>query len=281
MKLTTKVLIHYVVNLAIILSTIAILILTFSLKSGKSKAMSTTVPFVTMLLVTLLSLTITTLSLANNHNNPWRCTLPVILSSLLLTIIGTLIVIFYNSFFDNDSKYWTIFGTYPWKSMLVILLAIPFTLIFIIVNLYTTKFSLISVSGNIASEWTIKNTFALFINKANIKHCKEFSYLITKNKILIIRFNLEDEAERLIVFDEDERNQKSQLVLKIENKINELSSLNITINGAIVYLSNILPKAKGKSSNIFLWKNNELFNNFKKLEGKGNILIADLLKELD
>lgn len=281
MKLTTKVLIHYIVNLAVILFTVGTLVVTFSLKSGRSSDASITIPFVSLLLATLLTLTISTLVLANDQSKPWRSVLPIILSSFLLTIMGTLIVVSYNNFFDNGSEYWTIFGAYPWQSLLMILLVIPYVLLFIVINIYTTKFSLISVSGDISSEWTIKNTYSLLRTKSEIKHCKDFSYLVSSDKLLVIRFNSEDIVERVIVFEEDERNAKTPLISKMEDKINELSSLNITINGSIVYLSNRLPNKIGNSSNIHLWKNKELFINFKNIEGKGNIIVKDIIKEIN
>lgn len=269
MNLSTKTLTHYIVNSIVTLITVAVLVISFSMRSGVSKTLDIVLPFIVSFSIFFISLIVTTIFLANKHSDPWKMILPVLLSSLLLSMISTLIIATYNKMFEG--YYGNAFSEVPWKSVGMILLVIPYSIVLVYINSFTTKFSMVSLSGNIADEWTIKSFFSLTMNNAKIIHGRNFSYIFNGSKILIVRFFMTDQIERLIVFEEDERNPKSEIVTKLENEIDKFKDLNITVKGSIVYLSNIIPNTRGTNESIFLLKNNNLFSSFKKLSKKDKI----------
>lgn len=271
MNLKTKASIHYILNTVAILLGVAAFVLLWSLKAGKPNGWDIGFPFVTMLIGTTVLFFITTIVLAKDQKKPWRAILPTILSSFLITIITTLIISMYNIFFAKDAKYWNTFSTRPWLSILMIVLAIPYTIIIAFTNIYTTKFLLISVSGDVATEWEIKNILPLISNKADIYHTNNFSYLYSNGKLFILKFVSEDISSRMIIFEDSDRLNKSQIVIDIENEIESFKGLDITIKTGLVYLSNELPSTSGNANGFILFKNKELFKIFGKTTSNSKI----------
>lgn len=271
MKITTKTLTHYIINASVILIAVGVLVLTWAMPAGIPKTWVASMPFITLLLISLITVITSSLVLANDKSKPHKVLLPSFISALVIATIGTIMIVTYHSTFDIEAGHNNLIINYPLKAVLCIILALSYTLMILIISIYITKFNLAAVSGDIATEWTIKNSFSLIKNKADIKHLKEFSYIYSEGKILVIRFITEEQDPRLIVFEEQERNLKTPIIIKIENEINRLRSSNANVVGAIILLSNILPKEIGKSKNIFLIKNKDLFEKYKNIKPLNNI----------
>lgn len=266
MQLKTKALIHYIINTTVILITVGALVLSPLAYQSTSELLDTFgISFGIMAAVALISLMLTTFIFANDHTKPLRILLPLFLSIILYALLAGIITSPYNTFFDG--VYSEAFSEKPWASIGMIILAIVFILLIMIINTFSTRFLLISMSGNRAAEWEISNYEALIYNKATIKHNNNFSYLYNNNKLIITRFITEDVIERTLIFEPDETTTKSNIVIEIEKETERVSSkLDIPVFGSITYLSNKLPELQGSRSKGFIvTKNNQLFSNFKKI----------------
>lgn len=269
MKIKTKALIHYIINSTVILITVGALVLFWSTNESMSKGWSASLPFLLILIISLLTYSISTLALANEQSSPFKMTLPVFISSMGMAVLGLLIVLPYISFFNGvDGSSWNAInpGHKTLMSIVMMFLAIPLAVIILLVNIYLTKFLLVSLSGDIASEWATKNFVSLIFTKSDIYHGEQFSYLYSEDRIIIMRFITEEQDMRVVVLEEDERNQKSLIITQLENEIIKLDELNINVLGSIIFLSNTLPRTLGNSDRIKLFKNNELFKKFKSIE---------------
>lgn len=279
MKEITKVTTHYIINVSIVLITMAALVIFHSLSSGVNEASRTMVPFLSLLVVSAISLVVTTIVFGKEKEKLYKIALPSIITVLILSLAGMLLLQPYYSFFHSYS-YWSSFSEKPWMSIAMILYAIPVLIIISSIVFYGCKLSLISLSKDIATEWTIKHSWMIKSLKADIVHSKEFSYLIADDKMLVIRFITEDKGERLVSFIDDERNTKSPLVAKLEDKVKELELTNSNVSSALVYLSNKLPNTFGASNSVKVLKDKDLYNTFKELEGKGKIELEDIKERL-
>lgn len=277
MKLQTKALTHYIINTSIVIITIAALILGISMQSGVGRAKLLSISFFSLFIVTWGSLFITSILLGNDHSKPIRALFPTFLCSLLLTFIGTLVVTSYHAFFKMGSTYSTFLYHYPFLFIVLLILAFIYIAMFMSINIYITKFCMSSTAGNIGSEWIVRNFTSLVMNKADIVNSKEFTYIYSKGKLMVSKFITEDEDQRLVVFEEDERNAKSSLINSMEEELSKLDNLEAKKYFVIVYLSNKIPNTKGKSKDIILIKNKDLFNEYKKLEA--NDINKDIIEE--
>ncbi len=271
MKTITKSLIHYIINTSVIIIAVGILVLTWAMPAGIPKGWVAGLPFIVLLIVSLITIITSSLVLANDKSKPQRIALPSFISALGIAAIGTIIIVVYHNAFNVEGGHQNLIVNYVWKALLCILLAVPYLLFILIANIYITKFNLVAVSGDLPTEWTIKNSFSLLKNKADIKHTKDFSYIYAEGKIVVCRFITEEQDPRLIVFEEQERNPRTQLVIDIQNEVDRLRSSNANVVGSIIFLSNILPKTMGETDSIFLVKNKELFDKFKDIEPQNNI----------
>ncbi len=128
--------------------------------------------------------------------------------------------------------------------ILSLLITIPTLLLF--VQEFNTRFMMTSISENRAQEWEYSNFMGLFIWNISVEHDKNVSYLFYKDKRTVVKFIPENIIERKFVLSGEGRESS---VIDIENNLRENEK------GAIVYLSNILPKIFGENERVSVIQN--------------------------
>jgi|GEM_PF-2151110 len=135
------------------------------------------------------------------------------------------------------------------------------------------------------------------MNKAKIINTKNASYLYSQNKILVVNFVLDGIVERPLNFEYSIENKKENFegeiittkkIIPASKMIDNLLNImehtkkiyGVDIPGAIVYMSNKIPKIIGENKkDIKIIGNNEIFNIFKKTSNL-DINIKEKIKEL-